>query len=131
MSKKSFSTAGMDILNLRSQEANTSTPELTKQAEVFPDLENDDSIEPQPEPTSSPVPTPSKTPKKRPIKKSAEKPPLPVEQPSGYVRKSYYVTPQQHKAIKVIAANGDFEGEKDVSAIVRVAIEMYLAKRKK
>jgi len=130
MSKKSFSTSGLDVLNLRSGE--TANPEQEQPSEdiIVPELAIIAPVEPEPEVAALAVQTTPKAPKKTTSKPNKPKP-IPAPQPQTYVRKSYYVTPEQHKAIKVIAANGDFEGEKDVSAIVRVALDMYLTKRKK
>ena len=102
MSKKSFSTAGMDILGLRQPEE--------RKAERDPAW-------PLPKgPTTPPTNTPAAG---GPEQGSAE------NNAQQLVRKSYYVWPSQHKALKIKAANG--EEEKDISAIIRNAIDLYLA----
>jgi len=95
MSKKCFSTAGMDILGLRQMENGKAEGTLEPAAAPGRDT-----------PANLPAITP------------AEK----------LVRKSYYVTPSQHKALKIKAANG--ETEKDISAIIRNAIDLYLAQNR-
>ena len=107
MSKKNFSTAGMDILGLRQ-------PEEEKAAN------NVAFIEPSPnEPMATlVVPTPPTQ-----LKKT-----FPETKVQPLVRRSYYVTPSQHKALKIKAANAEAQEEKDISTIIRNAIDMYLAK---
>jgi len=46
------------------------------------------------------------------------------------VQKSYYITEAQYYAIKFIAATSDKPEEKDLSTIVRTAIDHYLFKDK-
>jgi len=42
------------------------------------------------------------------------------------VRKTYYITEEQYKAIRVLAATSDKPDEKDLSAIIRNALDLYL-----
>jgi hypothetical protein len=40
---------------------------------------------------------------------------------------AFYITPRQRKALKIKAALSDNRADKDQSAIVRAALEIYLA----
>ena len=42
------------------------------------------------------------------------------------VRKTYYITEEQYKAIRVLAATSENPDEKDLSAIIRNALDLYL-----
>ena len=45
------------------------------------------------------------------------------------VQKSYYITKGQYKTLKVLAATSEEENEKDISSIIRTAIDEYLKRR--
>jgi len=70
----------------------------------------------------APAVAPNPQPAKKPVKSP---PPVPK-----FVRKSYYVTPAQHKALRIMAANGETPADKDISVLVRAGIDMILAKNK-
>ena len=114
MSKKNFSTAGMDLLGLRQKEntAEETAEEVTPAAVQEP-------------PTKTETKSVEAATKTQPAKKQTKSPP-PAQK---FVRKSYYVTPAQHKALKIKAANGETAADKDISAIIRSAIDLYLAKK--
>jgi len=107
MPKKSFSTAGMDLLGLRSKD--TTAPEIDADAKAIEEVKPVVLKELKPQPAIKQTKSPS--------------------QPQKLVRKSYYVTPAQHIALKIKAATGKTAADKDISAIIRTAIEMYLAKK--
>ncbi|MDL2318716.1 hypothetical protein LJC74_06540 [Eubacteriales bacterium OttesenSCG-928-A19] len=46
-------------------------------------------------------------------------------------RVSFYITPEQHRAIKMLAAQGTSPEDKDISAIVRNALHVYLENKQK
>lgn len=45
---------------------------------------------------------------------------------AAFKRVSFYITPEQHKEIKMLAAQSDDQENKDISAIVRNALTAYL-----
>ena len=47
------------------------------------------------------------------------------------VQRAYYITEEQYKALKILAATSDNPNEKDISAIIRNALNMYLELDKK
>jgi len=44
-----------------------------------------------------------------------------------FISRTYYITPEQYKALKLRAATSDNPNEKDISGIVRSALDQYLA----
>ena len=75
-------------------------------------------VEPEPEKGTEPVPQPS-------IKQgSLGRPPALTGE--TLIQKSYYITEAQYKALKIRAATSEDPIEKDLSAIVRAALDMYL-----
>ena len=44
-------------------------------------------------------------------------------------QRAYYVTRAQHKALKMRVAASDSPEEKDISTIVRAAIDLYLSRK--
>lgn len=70
-------------------------------------------------PPAAPVPVPAAT--------AAPQPAL-APPPEELIRRTYYISPAQHKALKIRAATSDNPEEKDISKIVRAAIDMYLSK---
>jgi len=131
MPKKDFSTAGMDILGLRTKEQ--AEPENEPFVEVVEEVEPvvfetaPVKNEKKPIGTVKAGEGTEAAPKAQPVIKQA------MSQPIGpkLVRKSYYVTPAQHKALRIMAANGETPADKDISAIVRSALEQIIAKYKK
>jgi len=45
-----------------------------------------------------------------------------------YIRRTYYITEEQYRAMRLRAALSQSPDEKDLSAIVRAALDAYLAK---
>ena len=145
MPKKNFSTAGMDLLGLRGPTEPASTPAepvtqgAMKGAKPLsdPSPPSPGAVEPPPNLPAAGVPAAGAEgilPKEQkatfvkiPTMSQPEKPP---SEHQKLVRKSYYVTPGQHKALKIKAANGETEEEKDISTIIRNAIDQYLAKNR-
>jgi hypothetical protein len=46
---------------------------------------------------------------------------------SAYLRRTYYITEKQYKAMRLKAAMSEMPDDKDLSAIVRSALDAYLA----
>ena len=113
MPKKSFSTAGMDLLGLRPKD--NTEPKIDAPVEIAEKVKPE-VIKELPIKTEA---IPASTKKQTSVQPQAQK----------LVRKSYYVTPAQHKALKIKAATGDTAADKDISTIIRSAIDMYLAKK--
>lgn len=121
MVKKNFSTAGMDILGLRQQEE----ADPTFDAETaFVSPESEPLLEEQKKEAAERL-----TGKMSSIESIEKKSAWENVQPEKLVRKSYYVTHDQHRALKIKAANSERKEEKDISAIIRMAIDMYLARK--
>ena len=49
----------------------------------------------------------------------------------GLLRRTYYITRAQYRALKIRAAESESTEDKDASTIVRAAIDMYLSKGRK
>ena len=66
------------------------------------------------------------------IQKPAEKPLAKTKdfEQDTLIRRTYYISKAQYKALKLLAATSEMSEEKDISAIVRSAIDMYLAKKR-
>jgi len=102
--KPDYSTAGLSILGVKPEQ---------DQEFFIPDI-------------SSPVEPPElgNLPTKN-IKPSNTK--VEARNPSKFISRTYYITPEQHKALKLRAASSDDPNEKDISAIVRAALDRYLS----
>lgn len=63
---------------------------------------------------------------KKSVSTKTEKPVKPADEKLRLEKYSLYLTPEQHKALKIRAVQSDNPKEKDISAIVRAAIDSYL-----
>jgi len=102
--KVDYSTAGLSILGVKTD----SEPDEGSLAIIpVPIIEK----------VSEPIVTEGKTENVEPPKK----------QPAKFISRTYYITLEQYKALKLRAALSDDPEEKDISAIVRAALNKYLA----
>lgn len=102
--KPDYSTAGLSILGVKTE---------SDQETFIPDA-------------SSPV----ELPEPEELTKEETKPYEPKKEsrsPSKFISRTYYITPEQHKALKLRAASSDDPNEKDISAIVRAALDRYFS----
>jgi len=53
----------------------------------------------------------------------------PVQERGELMRRTFYIKRSQYKALKLRAAESERPEEKDTSAIIRTAIDLYLAKK--
>jgi len=126
MPKKNFSTAGMDLLGLRSKD--NTEPEINAAAETVEKVKSSAIKESPAKKEADPVEIATSSEASTAVSKiqSKKKPTNNPPQAQKLVRKSYYVTPAQHKALKIKAATGETPADKDISTIIRSAIDMYL-----
>lgn len=61
-------------------------------------------------------------------KKITSKKPALTDENTIYKKYSFYIRPEQHTVLKLRAVQSDNPLEKDISAIVRLAIDEYLKK---
>lgn len=120
--KVDYSTAGLSILGVKTtpsqkEDQAVEIASLTSSQEpLVQEIEEESAIEPTTE---------------KPIKSKKKALSAPKTRPAKLISRTYYITLEQYKAIKMREAVSNNPQDKDKSAIVRAALDRYLAKELK